>query len=124
MTIRIKGNSIRYRLTRPEIKIFEAEGYLEERVEFGTTTFVYALQKSAIEKNLSAEFSQNKIILSLPESMADEWTNSERVGFSHQLNVSNGKTLSLLVEKDFKCLDNVAEDQSDHYENPLSLKKI
>jgi len=25
-----------------------------------------------------------------------------------------------LVEKDFKCLDNVAEDQSDNYPNPLA----
>jgi hypothetical protein len=28
------------------------------------------------------------------------------------------ESLYLLVEKDFKCLDNVAEDQSDNYENP------
>jgi hypothetical protein len=27
--------------------------------------------------------------------------------------------LHLLVEKDFTCLDNVTEDQSDNYPNPL-----
>jgi len=122
MTIRIKGNSIRYRLTRPEIKIFEEEGYLEEHAEFGKTAFTYALQKSLDEKNLFAEFSENKILLKIPHNMADEWIKTERVGFSHQLTVGDGKILSLLIEKDFKCLDKVTEDQTDHYENPLSMK--
>jgi hypothetical protein len=124
MTIRIKGNSIRYRLTRTEIKIFETEGYFEECVDFGSDTFTYALQKSISEKNLYAEFSENKILMTIPEKLADEWTKTEHVGFGHQQIVGGGKILFLLLEKDFKCLDKVAEDQSDHYENPLVLKKI
>jgi len=54
----------------------------------------------------------------MPEAMADEWLVTDRVGFEYY---ENG--LSLLIEKDFKCLDNVAEDQSDNYPNPLSMVK-
>jgi hypothetical protein len=31
--------------------------------------------------------------------------------------------VQLLVEKDFTCLDNVEEDQSDNYPNPLAAQK-
>jgi hypothetical protein len=49
--------------------------------------------------------------------MAVEWASTDRVGYE-----SNHNQMYLLIEKDFKCLDNVAEDQSDNYPNPLSLK--
>jgi len=53
----------------------------------------------------------------MPDSMTEEWTSTDRIGFEN-----NDGQLYLLIEKDFKCLDNVAEDQSDNYPNPLALK--
>ena len=46
-----------------------------------------------------------------------EWADTDRVGFENKAN-----NFYLLVEKDFKCLDNVEEDQSDNYPNPLAKK--
>jgi hypothetical protein len=112
MKIRIKGNSLRYRLTKTDVAQFAEAGYLEEITEFGNQTLVYALQRSSVER-LLANFQNNKITLSMSEKMADEWICSERVGFE---SASNG--FFILIEKDFKCLDNVAEDQSDNYLNP------
>jgi hypothetical protein len=37
--------------------------------------------------------------------------------------MENGKELFLLLEKDFVCLDETIEDQSDNYPNPLMDKK-
>jgi hypothetical protein len=51
----------------------------------------------------------------MPITMVKIWDSTDRVGFEYQ-----DKDLFLLVEKDFKCLDNVAEDQSDNYPNPLN----
>ena len=53
----------------------------------------------------------------MPAAMTVEWASTDRVGYE-----SNHNQMYLLIEKDFKCLDNVAEDQSDNYPNPLSLK--
>jgi hypothetical protein len=50
----------------------------------------------------------------MPADMANEWVATEKVGFE-----STDNELYLLIEKDFKCLDDVAEDQSDNYPNPL-----
>jgi hypothetical protein len=113
MKIRIKGNSLRYRLTRSEVERFAAEGYIKEETNFGTTKLTYVLQKS-FTGNLQAHFENNSITLSMPDYLVDEWANTERVGFEN----ADGN-LYLLIEKDFMCLDNVAEDQSDNYPNPL-----
>jgi hypothetical protein len=113
MKIRIKGNSLRYRLSKSDVDKFLATGYIEETTDFGMHTLTYALQKNRLN-NLSALFEKNKITLFMPEFMAIQWAKTESVGFEYQYN-----SLFLLVEKDFKCLDNVAEDQSDNYPNPL-----
>jgi hypothetical protein len=121
MKLRIKGNSIRYRLTKTDIDTFGENGYLEERTEIGMDTFVYALQRSD-EVSLSAKLEQNKIVLFMPKSMANEWVSTEKVGYDIRINQPNGAELYLLLEKDFKCLDETIEDQSDNYDNPLMNK--
>ncbi|MFB9841775.1 DUF7009 family protein [Mucilaginibacter ginsenosidivorans] len=114
MKIRIKGNSLRYRLTKSDVALFIKKGYIEEAVDFGNQQFIYALQQNNLN-NLSAIFENNKITLFMPAKMMEEWCLTDKVGFEYE---DGG--LFLLVEKDFKCLDNVAEDQSDNYPNPLS----
>ena len=46
-----------------------------------------------------------------------ELLDTDRIGFENRY-----EELHLLVEKDFTCLDNVGEDQSDNYPNPLAKK--
>jgi hypothetical protein len=114
MKLRIKGNSIRYRLTKSDMAAIIKTGRLEERTDFGHTALEYVLQTTA-EYNLSATFHDNRISLFVPKTMIDRLANTDEVGFENaQLK------LFLLVEKDFTCLDDVAEDQSDHYPNPLA----
>ena len=116
MKLRIKSNSVRYRLTRTDVKQLAATGCLEEKVNFGGQVLVYAI-KLTDDATLAALFNNNTIILFVPKSMISELENTDRVGFEN-----NNGALHLLVEKDFTCLDNVAEDQSDNYPNPLAEK--
>ena len=118
MKIRIKGNSIRLRLTQTEVANFANNGYLEEHTEFGNATFTYALANDAELLNLSAKMEGAKITMQVPPDLAINWTSTNEVGFQHKLSLNNGKELFLLVEKDFVCLDNTFEDQSDNYPNP------
>ena len=65
MKIRIKGNAIRVRLTKPEVEYFRNERYLEEEVDFGNSKLIYALSSLREMKVLSAEYENNKITLRL-----------------------------------------------------------
>ena len=38
------------------------------------------------------------------------------------MDLGDGNELYLLLEKDFQCLDNSIEDQTDNYENPLAAQ--
>ena len=119
MKIRIKGNTIRIRLTKTEVNYFAIEGYLQEKTDFGKNSFVYALKSTGTGENLFAEFSDGTMTMFIPLNLANEWTETEMVGYHNEMETGDGKKLFLLLEKDYKCLDTVSEDQSDQYENPL-----
>jgi hypothetical protein len=120
MKIRIKGNSLRYRLTRPEVERFAATGLVEEQINFGEVALSYALCTTQ-DQRLSVIFRDNRITVYLPSTLIDEWVSTDKMGFEEQmpLEENGAATLTLLVEKDYTCLDKVTEDQSDHYPNPL-----
>lgn len=119
MKIRIKGNSIRYRLTKTEIARFGKNGYLEEKTEFlNGAEFYYCLERRPGMDELQASFENNRITVFVPEHTAAEWTTTEIVGYDTKIQLGEGKELLLLIEKDFVCLDHTMEDQSDNYPNP------
>lgn len=117
MKIRIKGNSLRYRLTRTDTTRLAEHGYLQEEVDFSSGQLFYALRVTDKEQ-LSATYKDNTITMYVPEKLMQEFAGTDKVGFE-----GTHGNLHLLVEKDFTCLDNVTEDQSDNYPNPLAPKK-
>ncbi len=126
MKIRIKDNFIRYRLTQSEVHALAAIGHLEAETRFGPAddqVLRYAIATKEDIEDLQADFNQNRITLYLPTLAAKNWPAEDRVGFEHALPVAPGSTLFLLLEKDFVCLDDVAEDQSDNYPNPRYEKR-
>jgi len=119
MKIRIKGNSLRMRLSKPEVKLLAKEGYIEERTEFINGTLIYAV-KSIGGERLSADFLEGSITLYVPVHLLQQWASTNLVGLDDNMPLHNGSALYLLIEKDFKCIDaDVNEDQSDYFENPL-----
>lgn len=117
MKIRIKGNSIRMRLTKTDVSRLCESGYLEEQTIFPGTRFMYALEKADVTV-LSATFENNKITLHVPASFLKDWAVNDIIGLDAQMPLPSAESLYLLIEKDFACLDHTTEDQSDNYENP------
>lgn len=118
MKIRIKGNSVRYRLTKSEVEKFAQSGYLEERTSFPSGVFTYALAAKIGLETLESDFSAHKLTLFFPDSERENWFQSNRVGYEHLQQLPNGEQLFILLEKDFVCIDRPDEDQSDQYPNP------
>jgi hypothetical protein len=115
MKLRIKGNSLRYRLTKSDIAQLQMDGFVKETVEFLNTMLTYVLQVASTQY-LSADYNQNVVTVYMPRKMMAKLAETEEVGFEGD----SGK-LHILVEKDFVCIDNVVEDQSDNYPNPMVL---
>ncbi|GMN11521.1 hypothetical protein MTsPCn9_26010 [Croceitalea sp. MTPC9] len=121
MKIRIKGNSIRFRLTQSEVKTLTEIGFIEEKVLFESNAFKYAIQITTYHEKMNATFSEGKITLHIPRAKIEGWYTSTIIGFENVQELSSGDKLYLLLEKDFTCLDNTIEDQSDNYPNPKTL---
>lgn len=116
MKIRIKGNSVRYRLTKTDVDLFYKNQYLQDSTNFSNRKLIYRLE--ATERDgLKASFIDDTITVTVPIIKLAELAHTDRVGFDGK----DGE-LYLLIEKDFQCLDDVAEDQSDNYANPLAAK--
>ena len=118
MKIRIKGNSIRMRLSKSEVNRLGSEGYLEEQTQFVGSALIYALRSMKDTEQLSADFSDNKITVFAPEAFLKSWPQNEVVGIDANMSLPNTGSLYILIEKDFVCLDATSEDQSDNFENP------
>jgi hypothetical protein len=128
MKMRIRGNSVRFRLTKSEVSQFCEIGKVEETVEFGLEPqqkFIYAVEATDAEK-VSAVFENNRLCVLIPEREAKEWTNSNQVGIKAAQTTGGGEKgvqLRILVEKDFACLENrPGEDDSDAFPHPLEEK--
>lgn len=118
MKLRIKGNSIRFRLNKADVERLGAEGFLEEQTHFGNAVFTYAVESDMESSRLRASLGNNRIILHVPDEFIAAWVDNDTVGIRETVDLKNGSSLSLLIEKDFVCLDDTEEDQSDNYPNP------
>lgn len=116
MKIRIKGNTIRYRLTKSDVDLLYKNQHLQDSTNFGNRSLIYQL-KAAEQKSLTATFVDDTITITIPSEKLNELAQTDRVGFD-----GRDGALYMLIEKDFQCLDEVAEDQSDNYPNPLAEK--
>lgn len=118
MKIRIRENSIRLRLTKPEVEEFCKTKSFSQNTPFGNATFTYTLQSKEEDNGLSAAYLNHEIIVFIPLADVEKWKNDAQVGFTNTFDTGNGIELSLKVEKDFVCLDETEEDQSENYPNP------
>lgn len=122
MKLRIKGNSIRFRLLRSEVERLAANGTITEEVRFGTGTdqsLKYSIISSDGVDDVTAQFADNQILVLLPESVTLEWTSGDGVGIETSMNVGSGDELSILIEKDFECIGRPDDpDRADAFPNP------
>ena len=118
MKLRIKENSLRIRLTKTEVGKLAETGYLEEQTIFTNNRLVYTLQRKDDITDLSAIFENNTITIFVPASFLGNWPANNVVGMDSKMPLPDDSSLYLLLEKDFVCLDDSTEDQSDNYENP------
>ncbi len=116
MKLRILGNSIRFRLSQTEVEQMGERGFCEEKVKFpGGNEMAYRVSKGS---RLQADFMNNAISIVLSEAEVDQWVNSGQVSIKGNLALENEDKLSILVEKDFQCLTDRGEDETDLFPNP------
>ena len=120
MKLRIYQDSIRFRVQMPEIEVLLKEKAVEAFISLGASSSMELKYRISMGKVLSPkiEFADNIINLIIPEQMGIDWCTSNEVGIYASQLVNNNSTLKIMLEKDFKCLDDTFEDQTNMFPNP------
>jgi hypothetical protein len=121
MKLRIKGNSLRVRVSRSEVARLLAGDGLEETIYFTQETnakFTYSLQQVPSLSRAAVRYTENRVAILIPADQASSWGATDQVGIAADISLGNLGSLAILIEKDFACLDRSDEDNEDTFPNP------
>lgn len=135
MKLRIRGNSLRLRLLRGEVEQFGKIGRVVETIQFGDAPgarLCYVLETDSNVEQIVTHYTDNKITVKVPDKIAGEWVETEQVSLKAEQTIDNGKqncsesedgasknVLTILIEKDFACLDRKDDpDNADAFPHP------
>jgi hypothetical protein len=121
MKLRIRGDSIRLRLKRGEVDQLAAGTSIVEETHFPGAILKYRLDVSE-NGGISATFGNGSLVVSLPIPKVLDWAATDEVSLHAEQELSGTSSLSLLIEKDFKCLEpghhRDCEDDADTFPHP------
>ena len=121
MKLRIKGNSLRLRVSRSELASLLDGGRIEETIHFSASPeakLTYALNSAVQSAAVSIEYEPQAVTVILSKDQTCVWGSESEVGVYGELDIGDAGFLEVIVEKDFACLDQSDEDNIDTYANP------
>ncbi len=118
MKLRILGDSLRLRLSQGDVKALQSSGRIEDTIHFGPTQLSYALELAEVGSP-HARFEGHTICVALPRDSARAWAQGDAVSIEATQLLEGERTLSLLIEKDFKCaIPRAGEEGYDGFPHP------
>lgn len=120
MKLRIKGNSLRLRITPSEMARLLESGRIEESVRFGSgpdERLVYAVEHTPQVAAITVRYIPGEVAILVPSAAVRQWAAGAEAGLYGKA-VFNRDILDLAVEKDFACLDKNEADNADTFPNP------
>ncbi|MCP5089716.1 MAG: hypothetical protein GY949_02205 [Gammaproteobacteria bacterium] len=121
MKLRIRGDTVRLRLKRGEVDRIAAGMGISEETHFPGSLLTYSLDVSE-DNEFSASFDNGSLVVTVPKSKVLVWADTDEVSLCAEQRFSATGLLSLLIEKDFNCLDpghhRDNEDDEDTFPHP------
>ena len=125
MKLRIYRDNIRLRLTPSDVHQLMTSRSLMETTHFPTSTFAYICRLTADVAQPTAKFEANQITVDLPLAAAQRWADSPDATLAGSQPIENGRTLQILIEKDFECLlPGKDEPGVELYPNPRKTQTV
>lgn len=123
MKLRIKGNSLRLRISRSEVARILAGDSVEETIHFASeagANFTYALTREPSVRMPTVQYAENRLTILIPADQANVWAATDQVGIAEDISLGDFGSLALLIEKDFACVDRSEEDNADTFPHPIA----
>ena len=123
MKLRVRGDSLRLRLTRSEVDAIGAGHRVSETLHLpdGSALSYTLVAGTSNNVQMLRESTLVDIVVEIIASQAHSWADSEQVGYSGETPLQIG-AVSVLIEKDFTCITpRVGEEESDTFPNPQAV---
>ena len=118
MKLRIKGNSLRLRLTRSEVATLGSGGRVAETVMFAPQNILTYIVESANIAAITADYTGAQILIRVPAEGATRLSESDEVGLSSEQAIGENLKLTIIIEKDFTCLTPRGDEDADTFHHP------
>jgi hypothetical protein len=122
MKLRIRGDSVRFRLAQGEVRALVERGRIEERTRLGPRiedALTYALELSDVASAPTCTWQDGRLAVALPRAKTLAWATGSEISLEATQPVAGDATLRILVEKDLACVTTrPGEDDRDAYPNP------
>lgn len=121
MKLRIRGNSLRVRVSPGELDTLVAGGVVVDALHFGPTPgdcLRCELVADARIDELEAAFDGRVIQVRVPAGPLARIAATDEVGLSATKSIGAAGTLSILLEKDFRCLVPRTGEDDDGFTRP------
>ncbi len=122
MKIRLYQDSIRFRMQISDVQDLVKNGSVHASLSMGSNpvdAFHYSVQLAEVASP-EVRYKEGNISLYVPQVQGKHWAETDEVGIYADQKIGENGVLRILLEKDFKCLDNTMEDQSNMFPNPNS----
>jgi len=121
LKLRIKGNSLRLRVTPSEVKQLLRDGAIREHIQLAANPkdrITYAVISCLSVSATTVAYQLGNITVSVPVAQLQKWAGSEDVGIYANVALGDDLALSVAIEKDFACQDRSDADNEDTFPNP------
>jgi hypothetical protein len=113
MKLRLRGNSLRLRLSQGEVESLVKAGLLEETLDLVPNPLIYMVHSSRECKDIQVSFMNGWLTIAVPESALKNWAGSAAIGME-----ATHRGVAVLIEKDFACEHRNPPENEDTFERP------
>jgi uncharacterized protein DUF7009 len=119
MKLRIHANSVRVRLTQSEVRSLADGQRIEQATEFPESSrLITQIELSGEIRQSTATFDGGRLTLRLPLDQVRQWAQTNQVGIESDQPIGDGRSLHILIEKDFDCVHPRLDEDIDTFPNP------
>ena len=104
MKLRIRGNSLRIRVSKPELERIADAGSAEDAIGFAPGSELRYRVEIKDGDGVEAAFDGSRVRIAVPRAEIRRWLEPGEVAIEGRQAIGGGTYLKILVEKDYTCL--------------------
>jgi hypothetical protein len=120
MKLRLRGNSIRLRLTQTEVGILAAGAQVTDSTGLGPDRFLEFGVRPSTNERIEISATAHGFYVLVPQKTLSHWAAGDDEGFEADVRISDSETTRVTVQKDYACLKPRGEEDHDSFANPDS----